>query len=143
MPPCGHQRPEAAWRAVVAGGATRWQSISHSSGLDGLAWEAGGAEAREETQDCSDGLCTISDLLKARAIADALLSRLTESAPGQEGDHAVGVGVSRTNLGMPAGRMKGPWDQIDPQAQIAALEILARLIAQMLAARSALETSDE
>ena len=35
-----------------------------------------------------------------------------------------------------AARPKGPWDQIDPQAQIAALEILARLIAQMLAAKS-------
>jgi hypothetical protein len=26
----------------------------------------------------------------------------------------------------PAARMKGPWDQIDPQAQIAALDILSR-----------------
>ena len=43
----------------------------------------------------------------------------------------------------PAPRMAGPWDQIDPQAQIAALDILSRLIAQMLAAGSALETSDE
>lgn len=40
-------------------------------------------------------------------------------------------------------RLKGPWDEIDPLAQIAALEILARLIAQMLAATSAEETSDE
>jgi hypothetical protein len=40
-------------------------------------------------------------------------------------------------------RMEGPWDQIDPQAQIAALDILSRLIAQMLAAGSTLETSDE
>jgi hypothetical protein len=43
----------------------------------------------------------------------------------------------------PTARMKGPWDQIDPQAQIAALDILSRLIAQMLAASLALETSDE
>ena len=43
----------------------------------------------------------------------------------------------------PASRMEGPWDQIDPQAQIAALDILSRLIAQMLAAGSALETSNE
>ena len=43
----------------------------------------------------------------------------------------------------PAARMKGPWDQIDPQAQIVALDILSRLIAQMLAAGSTLETSDE
>jgi hypothetical protein len=39
--------------------------------------------------------------------------------------------------------LKGPWHQIDPQAQIAALEILARLIVQMLAATPAEETSDE
>jgi hypothetical protein len=38
---------------------------------------------------------------------------------------------------------KGPWEQIDPQAQIAALEILGRLIAQMLAAHSVQETNDE
>ena len=43
----------------------------------------------------------------------------------------------------PTARLSGPWERIDPQAQIAALEILARLIAQMLAASSALETSDE
>jgi hypothetical protein len=40
----------------------------------------------------------------------------------------------------PAARMEEPWDQIDPQAQIAALDILSRLIAQTLAAGSALET---
>lgn len=39
--------------------------------------------------------------------------------------------------------MTGPWDQIDPRAQIAALDILSRLIAQMLAACSEPETSDE
>ena len=43
----------------------------------------------------------------------------------------------------PAPRMAGPWDQIDPQGQIAALDILSRLIAQMLAADAPLETSDE
>jgi hypothetical protein len=43
----------------------------------------------------------------------------------------------------PAARMEEPWDRIDPQAQIAALDILSRLIAQMLAAGSAPEISDE
>jgi hypothetical protein len=43
----------------------------------------------------------------------------------------------------PVARPKVPWDEIDPQAQIAALEILSRLIAQMLAAKSAQEISDE
>ena len=37
----------------------------------------------------------------------------------------------------------GRWEQIDPDARAAALEILARLIAQMLAAKSAGETGDE
>lgn len=36
-----------------------------------------------------------------------------------------------------ATRPKGLWDEIDRQALIVALEILARLIAQMLAAKSA------
>ena len=38
---------------------------------------------------------------------------------------------------------KGPWDQIDPQAQIAALVLLSRLIAQKLVAKSAPESGDE
>jgi hypothetical protein len=31
---------------------------------------------------------------------------------------------------------KGPWEQIDPLAQVAALALLSRLIAQILAARA-------
>jgi hypothetical protein len=38
---------------------------------------------------------------------------------------------------------KGPWDQIDPQAQIAALVLLSRLIAQKLVEKSARESDDE
>ena len=38
---------------------------------------------------------------------------------------------------------KDPWDQIDPQAQIAALVLLSRLIAQKLVAKSAPESGDE
>jgi len=49
--------------------------------------------------DAAETLCTIIDLLKARAVTDALLSRLVESAPEQEGDDAVRVGVSRTARG--------------------------------------------
>ena len=37
----------------------------------------------------------------------------------------------------------GPWEQIDPPAQIAALVILSRLIAQKLLAKSAPESGDE
>jgi hypothetical protein len=38
---------------------------------------------------------------------------------------------------------KDPWDQIDPQAQIAALMLLSRLIAQKLVATSAPESGNE
>ena len=35
------------------------------------------------------------------------------------------------------------WDQIDPEARAAALEILSRLIARMLAAKPAKDATDE
>jgi hypothetical protein len=37
----------------------------------------------------------------------------------------------------------GPWDQIDPGARAAALEVLSRLIARMLAAKPAKDATDE
>ncbi|MGO4570288.1 hypothetical protein AB4Z52_36085 [Rhizobium sp. 2YAF20] len=37
----------------------------------------------------------------------------------------------------------GPWEKIDPLAQTAALEILARLIARVLTAKRLRETIDE
>jgi hypothetical protein len=43
----------------------------------------------------------------------------------------------------PDERSKSPWDQIDPQAQIAALVLLSRLIAQKLVAKCAPEGGDE
>ena len=84
----------------------------------------------------------MGDLIKARAVIDALLSQLAESAPGEEAIMQLELAFLERPAA-PAARMKGPWDQIDPQTQIAALDILSRLIAQMLAAISALETSDE
>jgi hypothetical protein len=38
---------------------------------------------------------------------------------------------------------KSPWNQIDPQAQVAALALLSRLIAQKLVAKSAREGGNE
>jgi hypothetical protein len=43
----------------------------------------------------------------------------------------------------PDEQLKGPWEQIDPSAQVAALALLSRLIAQMLAANATLEDGDE
>jgi len=37
----------------------------------------------------------------------------------------------------------GPWDEIDPGARAAALEILSRLIARMLAAKPAKDATEE
>jgi hypothetical protein len=62
-------------------------------------WTGHGAEALEET-DGGDHLCAVSDLLKARAVIDALLSRLAESAPRQEGDNAIGIGIARLSIGV-------------------------------------------
>jgi hypothetical protein len=43
----------------------------------------------------------------------------------------------------PRQQSSGPWNQIDPGARAAALDILSRLIARMLAAKPAKETTDE
>jgi hypothetical protein len=44
---------------------------------------------------------------------------------------------------VPDEESKDPWDQIDPRAQIAALVLLSRLIAQKLVAKSAREGGNE
>ena len=43
----------------------------------------------------------------------------------------------------PDNRSMAPWNQIEPQAQIAALVLLSRLIAQKLVSRGARESGDE
>ena len=100
-----------------------------------------GIDAPGEVKDGED-LCAVGDLIKARAVIDALLSQLPSRPPERRAIMQLELAFLERPAA-PAARMKGPWDQIDPQAQIAALDILSRLIAQMLAASSALETSDE
>ena len=43
----------------------------------------------------------------------------------------------------PDGGSKNPWDQIDQQAQMAALVLLSRLIAHKLASKGVRESGDE
>jgi hypothetical protein len=43
----------------------------------------------------------------------------------------------------PADPAPPPWDRFDEAVRVAALEILARLIARMLAAKQPLETSND
>jgi hypothetical protein len=45
--------------------------------------------------------------------------------------------------GEPDEGSKGPWDRIDPRAQIAALVLLSRLIARKLDTKSARESGNE
>lgn len=73
-------------RTLIPAAWTDWNGRQDDAGL----MSSGGDDA-----GAAEILCTISDLLKARAVTDALLSRLVESAPEQEGDDAVKVGVSR------------------------------------------------
>jgi hypothetical protein len=44
---------------------------------------------------------------------------------------------------LPPNRSATAWEQLDEASRIAALEILARLIARMLSAKSTREASDE
>jgi hypothetical protein len=44
---------------------------------------------------------------------------------------------------MPTNSPSAPWEQIDEAARMAALEVLARLIARMLAVQEAGEMADE
>ena len=46
-------------------------------------------------------------------------------------------------LAEPDNGSMAPWNQIEPQAQIAALVLLSRLIAQKLVSRAARESGDE
>jgi hypothetical protein len=43
----------------------------------------------------------------------------------------------------PRHQSSGPWDQIDPEARAAALEILSRLIVRMLATKPAKDATHE
>ena len=67
-------------RTLIPAAWTDWNGRQDDTGLMSSGGDA----------DAVETLCTISDLLKARAVTDALLSRLVESAPEQEGDDANG-----------------------------------------------------
>jgi hypothetical protein len=85
-------------------------------------------------------LGTLSDLLQARTVLDALLRRLAESATQKESCHATVAGISRPAAACDS---RPPWDRFDEAVRVAALEILARLIARMLAAKQPQETSND
>ena len=96
-----------------------------------------------DNADATENLCTISDLLKARAVTDALLSRLVELAPEQEGDDAVRVGVSGTARRSRKKDQKVPGIRSIRRLRSPRWCLLSRLIAQKLAAKSAPESGDE
>jgi hypothetical protein len=89
----------------------------------------------------------LGDLLHLRKIINALYDRPVESVQCKESNHATEPGLSRPPRSStepfsssPVGDDVG---QLDEASRIAALEILSRLIARMISARSMREASDE
>ena len=111
-------------------------------------WNA--EQARRTPADDAGGahdLGRLGDLLHLRKIIDALYDRPVESVQCKESSHATEPGLSRpprssTNP-LPAAPSATTWEQVDEASRIAALEILSRLIARMISARSTREASDE
>jgi hypothetical protein len=101
----------------------------------------------EDVGDSDHDLGRLGDLLHLRKVIDALGGRHVESAPRKESGHAIETGLlDPPDLApnpSPAAPLATAWQQLDEALRIAALEILARLIARMLSARSTREGSDE
>src|SRR5262249_31813478 len=53
----------------------------------------------QETDGSLHSICSLRDLLQVRAVIDALLGRLSESATQKEGSHAAEPGVYRSTGG--------------------------------------------
>ena len=111
-------------------------------------WRNADASPGEDDMDRTSSLGKLGDLLQLGKIIDALLSRHAESAPHVESSHAAEPGVSRPCATAPSDRLPtrpppATWEQLDEAARLAALGVLARLIARMLAAASAKENDHE
>jgi hypothetical protein len=68
-------------------------------------WDAAGPMKGAPPTNFGDSphvLGTLSDLLQARTIIDALLNRLAESVQPKESSHAIELGVSRSTKSAPA-----------------------------------------
>jgi Family of unknown function (DUF5372) len=112
-----------------------------------VAWTDWNPEQSAETgaranSHISHDLGRLGDLLHLRMIINALLSRPIESALQEGSSHTIVPSLSRSD------EFVTKLDTTKPSthtvgARTAALELLARLIAGMLAAHEAGETSDE
>ena len=106
-------------------------------------WRNADASPGEDDMDCTSSLGKLGDLLQLGKIIDALLSRHAESAPHVESSHAAEPGVSRPSATATDAPAPATWEQLDEAARLAALGVLARLIARMLAAAPAKENDHE
>ena len=112
-------------------------------------WDEGqvAANARAEmtapARACSAGLA----ICFSCAISSTLSTADPSGRRSKESSRATEPGLSRPPdlppNPSPAASSATPWEQIDAASRIAALEILARLIARMISARSTREASDE
>ena len=84
--------------------------------------------------DAPENLCTISDLLKARDVTDALLSRLDGRPPNRRATMQLELAFLE-KAGEAGRRIKGALGTDRSRARVAALVLLSRLIAQKLVAR--------
>ena len=112
-----------------------------------VAWtDWNGEQSAEIPADShfSHDLGRLDELLHLRTIINALLSRPAESAPHQGSSDAIALCHSGSDgSASEPDTDKSPDQQIDEADRMVALEVLARLIAQMLAAQEAREMPDE
>ena len=111
-------------------------------------WNA--EQARRTPADDAGGahdLGRLGDLLHLRKIIDALYDRPVESCSARRAAMQLNLAfLDRPDLPpnpFPAAPSATTWEQVDEASRIAALEILSRLIARMISARSTREASDE
>ena len=100
----------------------------------------------DDVGDADHDLGSLGDLLHLRKVIDALSRRHVELAPERRAVMQLNLAfLDPPNLA-PNPSPTAPstaWRQLDEASRVAALEILARLIARMLSARSKREGSDE
>jgi hypothetical protein len=108
--------------------------------------EPAGRTPADDVGDGDHDLGRLGDLLHLRKVIDALSGRHVESAPRKESGHAIETGFPQPTQSCAeplSSSAVGDGVALDEASRIAALEILARLIARMLSARSKREGSDE
>ena len=103
-------------------------------------WEANGFAdpVSSDNDTAANHLARLHDLLHLRKVLDAVQSRLDQQALPVEHHDATETCAFQSSESLPEtpapGRASTAWDDIDETSRLTALAVLARIIAQMLAA---------